>query len=294
MAVVEVLIAMQGLISILLAFAIYTDAFQMKTLIARPTTNLNMMFNFGGNKAGTSSVAIPANKKICVITGTTSGLGKETLRSLLEDGSYYVVCACRNVDKMKQVALAEGYDSKSFTVLECDLGSFESTKKFATTLRSTIKRPLDALVCNAALYQPAFDKPRYSADDIEQQLQVNHLSHFLLCSLLLPDVQKAKKGRMIIVGSITGNTNTVGGGAVAPFADLGDLRGMKAGSKNPIEMIDGKNFNGAKAYKDSKICNMMTVLELHRRYHKSTGVTFSSMYPVSSYPSCSFVNSSSL
>ena len=83
-------------------------------------------------------------------------------------------------------------------------------------------------------------------DDIEEQLQINHLSHFLLCSLLLPDVAKAKKGRVIIVGSITGNTNTIGGGAVAPFADLGDLRGLASGGKRPVAMIDGKAFNGAK------------------------------------------------
>lgn len=84
---------------------------------------------------------------------------------------------------------------------------------------------------------------------------------------------------MIIVGSITGNTNTVGGGLVYPFADLGDLKGFEQGFKDPISMIDGKPFFGAKAYKDSKLCNMQTVLELHRRYHDSTGITFSSMYP---------------
>eukprot|EP00980_Cylindrotheca_fusiformis_P029111 scaffold22725_cov221-Cylindrotheca_fusiformis.AAC.1 len=44
-------------------------------------------------------------------------------------------------------------------------------------------------------------------------------------------------------------------------------------------MADGKPFFGAKAYKDSKVCNMMTVSELHRRYHKDTGIVFSSMYP---------------
>jgi NAD(P)-dependent dehydrogenase (short-subunit alcohol dehydrogenase family) len=43
--------------------------------------------------------------------------------------------------------------------------------------------------------------------------------------------------------------------------------------------VDGKPFFGAKAYKDSKVCNMMTVSELHRRYHDSTGIVFSSMYP---------------
>lgn len=84
---------------------------------------------------------------------------------------------------------------------------------------------------------------------------------------------------MVIVGSITGNSNTIGGGGVLPLADLGDLSGLENGAKRPIAMIDGKPFNGAKAYKDSKICNMMTVNELHKRYHKSTGVTFSSLYP---------------
>ena len=92
-------------------------------------------------------------------------------------------------------------------------------------------------------------------------------------------MQRAKNARMIIVGSITGNSNTIGGGLVLPRADLGDLSGLAQGGKKPIAMIDGKEFNGAKAYKDSKICNMMTISELHRRYHKSTGITFSSMYP---------------
>ncbi len=44
-------------------------------------------------------------------------------------------------------------------------------------------------------------------------------------------------------------------------------------------MVDGKPFFGAKAYKDAKVCNMMTALELHRRYHASTGITFNTMYP---------------
>jgi hypothetical protein len=53
---------------------------------------------------------------------------------------------------------------------------------------------------------------------------------------------------MVIVGSITGNTNTLAGN-VPPKADLGDLSGL-AGQAS---MIDGKEFDGAKAYKDSKV-----------------------------------------
>jgi protochlorophyllide reductase len=82
---------------------------------------------------------------------------------------------------------------------------------------------------------------------------VNHLGHFLLVNLLLEDMSKAKGARLCIVGSITGNTNTVGGGLVYPFADLGNLKGLESGAQNPIAMADGKNFFGAKAYKDSKV-----------------------------------------
>lgn len=33
------------------------------------------------------------------------------------------------------------------------------------------------------------------------------------------------------------------------------------------------------AYKDSKVCNMLTMREMHRRFHDATGVTFASLYP---------------
>lgn len=44
-------------------------------------------------------------------------------------------------------------------------------------------------------------------------------------------------------------------------------------------MIDGGEFDGAKAYKDSKVCNMLSMLEFHKRFHEETGITFSSLYP---------------
>jgi hypothetical protein len=44
-------------------------------------------------------------------------------------------------------------------------------------------------------------------------------------------------------------------------------------------MLDGYSFIGAKAYKDSKLCNMMLANTLHDRYHRQTGIAFSSVYP---------------
>ncbi|KAK3039575.1 hypothetical protein RJ639_027719 [Escallonia herrerae] len=44
-------------------------------------------------------------------------------------------------------------------------------------------------------------------------------------------------------------------------------------------MIDGGDFDGAKAYKDSKVCNMLTIQEFHGRYNEDIQITFSSLYP---------------
>ena len=65
---------------------------------------------------------------------------------------------------------------------------------------------------------------------------------------------------------------------IPPQADLGALAGLQAGFQYPNVMIDGGEFVGAKAYKDAKVCNMLTMREFARRY-ESTGVVFSSLYP---------------
>lgn len=221
-------------------------------------------------------------KKICVITGTSSGLGKNTAKGLLEEGmkDYHVICAVRDVEKMELVADMEDFNKKDYTIMELDLNSFSSVRRFAENLNKLLdETPLDRLVCNAAVYQPSLQEAKWSEDNIEQQMQINFLSHFLLISLLMPNMKAADKARCITVGSVTGNDNTVGGGGVYPVADLRELEGLREGAISPIAMMDGRNFNGAKAYKDSKLAIMMTSNALHERYHKSTGVSFSSIYP---------------
>merc|ERR1719271_1508885 len=218
-------------------------------------------------------------RKLAVVTGASSGLGLYGALSLAKRGDYYVVLACRNVERAERVAKEMGFPANSYTVIKCELGSFKSVRDFVFNLRA-FKGPrgLDALVCNAAVYLPADPKPRFTEDGYEMSMGVNHLGHFLLTQLLMSDLEKARNARCIIVGSITGNSNTIGGGLVYPRADLGDLSGLKQGPG--AEMADGKSFFGAKAYKDSKVCNMMTVQEMHRRFHDTTGITFSSLFPV--------------
>ncbi|XP_061367195.1 protochlorophyllide reductase, chloroplastic isoform X2 [Gastrolobium bilobum] len=216
-----------------------------------------------------------------VITGASSGLGLATAKALAETGKWHVIMACRDFLKAARAAKSAGIAKENYTIMHLDLASLDSVRQFVDNFRRS-GMPLDVLVCNAAVYLPTAKEPRFTAEGFELSVGTNHLGHFLLARLLLEDLNKSDypSKRMIIVGSITGNTNTLAGN-VPPKANLGDLRGLAGGLNglNTSSMIDGGDFDGAKAYKDSKVCNMLTMQEFHKRFHEETGVTFASLYP---------------
>ncbi|KAL3325565.1 hypothetical protein AABB24_036676 [Solanum stoloniferum] len=221
-------------------------------------------------------------RKGCVIvTGASSGLGLATAKALSETGKWHVIMACRDFLKAEKAAKSVGMPKENYTIMHLDLASLDSVRQFVDNFRRS-GRPLDVLVANAAVYQPTAKEPSFTAEGFELSVGTNHLGHFLLSRLLLDDLKQSDypSKRLIIVGSITGNTNTLAGN-VPPKANLGDLRGMAGGLNgiNSSAMIDGGEFDGAKAYKDSKVCNMLTMQEFHRRYHEETGITFASLYP---------------
>ncbi|MGK7879492.1 MAG: protochlorophyllide reductase [Crocosphaera sp.] len=213
-----------------------------------------------------------------VITGASSGVGLYAAKALADRG-WYVVMACRNQPKAHQAAQSLGIPLDSYTVMHIDLGNLDSVRQFVKDFRTTGKS-LDALVCNAAIYMPLLKEPLRSPEGYELSMTTNHLGHFLLCNLMLEDLKNssAPEKRMVILGTVTHNPDELGG-KIPPRPDLGNLEGFADGFKEPISMIDGKEFEPVKAYKDSKVCNVLTMRELDRRYHQSTGIVFTSLYP---------------
>lgn len=59
------------------------------------------------------------------------------------------------------------------------------------------------------------------------------------------------------------------GGQVGSKATLGGMKGLELGFKGEVSMVDGGKYDGDKAYKDSKLCNVATSLELARRLQES-------------------------
>ena len=218
--------------------------------------------------------------KTAIITGASSGVGLYAAKAIAAKG-WHVIMACRDLNKTQEAAQAVGIPQDSYTILHLDLASLGSVREFVKMFRETGKS-LDALVCNAAVYLPLAKETQRSADGYELSVATNHLGHFLLCNLMLEDLKHSatSEPRLIILGTVTANPKELGGKIPIPAPpDLGDLQGFEAGFKAPIAMINGKKFKSGKAYKDSKLCNVLTMRELHRRYHDSTGITFSSLYP---------------
>ena len=215
-----------------------------------------------------------------IVTGASSGIGLYATKALVDRG-WQVIMACRDLAKAKAAADGLGIAPDHILLEHIDLGSQASVRDFAARFAAS-GLPLHAMVCNAAVYLPLLKEPARSPEGYEISVATNHFGHFLLSHLLLPRLEPLNGAapRLITLGTVTANSEEFGGKVPIPApADLGDLQGLEAGFKAPVAMIDGKAFKPGKAYKDSKLCNMIMNREFHRRYHGETGVVLNTLYP---------------
>jgi len=180
-----------------------------------------------------------------IITGTSSGVGLYATKALIERG-WFVVCACRDKQKMTQAAQALNLNPEQYTIIHLDLASLASVRQFVQEFRN-LHRPLRALVCNAAVYMPLLKEPLRSPEGYELSVATNHLGHFLLSLLLLDDLRNSPEPdrRLIVLGTVTANSEELGGRIPIPApADLGDLAGLEAGFTAPslVLLIIGSFF----------------------------------------------------
>jgi NAD(P)-dependent dehydrogenase (short-subunit alcohol dehydrogenase family) len=149
--------------------------------------------------------------KIAIVTGANSGIGYLTARSLAERGAY-VILACRSesrgrtaeqemtayLTELKQTNKNSAIGSVEF--IQVDMSNLASVRAFAKELRrrSGITH-VDLLINNAGI---VFPSQPLTADGIETQFGVNHLSHFLLTALLMDLLKAAPAARVISVSSV--------------------------------------------------------------------------------------------
>lgn len=138
--------------------------------------------------------------KVAVVTGSNSGIGKETARELAAKG-FHVVFACRSKEKAEEAMAytAAAVPAAKTTFLQLDTGKMKSVKAFAKAYTDHFDR-LDVLVHNAG--SGYFVKQdRVTEDGLEAFFATNYLGPFLLTNLFL-DLLKKSNGRVLCLTSI--------------------------------------------------------------------------------------------
>jgi NAD(P)-dependent dehydrogenase (short-subunit alcohol dehydrogenase family) len=192
--------------------------------------------------------------KVVLVTGATSGIGKETAIGLAKLGATVVFTTrddWRGETSRQDIVRLSG--NQKVEPLFCDLASFESIRAFAAAFRAKHDR-LHVLINNAGIWER---KRSESKDGIELTFAVNVLAPFLLTNLLLNVVEKSAPARII---NLSSGLHTRG------RVDFDDL-----------ECKQGK-FDGMAAYMQSKVAIMLFTIELAKRL-EGRGVTVNSLAP---------------
>lgn len=136
--------------------------------------------------------------RLAVITGGSTGLGKETARVLAGAGADVFIGA-RSESKLEQarVDLIEA-GARNVIVFPLDLMESDSVSRFAECVLK-LGRPIDLLINNAGIMAGPLVR---NSLGIEAQFATNYVGHALLTSLLAPALTRAKNARLISLSSV--------------------------------------------------------------------------------------------
>ncbi len=193
-----------------------------------------------------------SEKKAVVITGATSGIGLAAARNLAAS-NFFVVGVGRSEEKCRIAKTLIQTESPNSAVeyLTADLSVQRNIRELAASIENlTASRGcegLAGLVNNAATVASWYTT---TAEGYELQFAVNHLAPFLLTRLLLPLLQSAPEARIVTVSSGSHRSGRI------HWDDL-HLR---------------KGYHLLKAYRQSKLANVIFTYELARRLGKHGSV----------------------
>lgn len=134
-----------------------------------------------------------------IVTGGNTGLGFQCASVLSADCGNVVVIACRDVKAAEPAAHKLRQGGGRVEVLPLDLSEQSSVHAFVDEFRARKLPPLAGIVCNAG--GQSVVAPTRTAEGYETTFGVNHLGHYLLARLMLPDL--APGGRITFVASNT-------------------------------------------------------------------------------------------
>jgi NAD(P)-dependent dehydrogenase (short-subunit alcohol dehydrogenase family) len=199
--------------------------------------------------------------RVAVITGANSGLGYHTALELARNGARVVVASRSDVRGKEAVAriIAEVPDA-DLDLRGLDLASLADIRTFADGVASAYPS-IDLLINNAGVMAI----PRSTtADGFEMQLGTNHLGHFALTGLLLPNLLATSKARIVTVSSTA----------------------HKPGHINFDDLMSEQRYRKWNVYSNTKLANLLFTYELQRKL----AAAGSSVIAVAAHPGTSATN----
>src|SRR5258707_9803495 len=191
--------------------------------------------------------------KICLITGATNGIGKETALGLARLGATVIVVGrSRDLGAATVAEIKQKSGNSNVESMTADLSSMAEVRRLAKEFKAKYNA-LHVLVNNAGAI---FLSRQLSPDGYEMTFALNHLSYFLLTNLLLDLIKASAPARIVNVSSDSHERAHIN------FDDLQSTKG----------------YTGIGAYGQSKLANIMFTYELARRLSE-TGVTVNAVHP---------------
>ena len=139
-----------------------------------------------------------SHKTFTLITGASSGFGTEFARLCAADGRNLILVARRG-DKLAKLAAELGTDI-TIHIIAQDLSEHGAAEKVYKRIRR-LGTPVDQVINNAGFGDyAAFDRANTTRQEYMIALNITTLT--LLTNLLLPDMVKAKRGRILNIGSV--------------------------------------------------------------------------------------------
>ncbi|MGZ5470080.1 MAG: SDR family oxidoreductase [Nitrososphaeraceae archaeon] len=141
------------------------------------------------------------NKKVAVVTGSSSGIGLETSLLLARNG-FYTYVTMRNLTKSKTITDLKQKEKLSLEVLKLDVTTDESVKEAIHRITNEQGR-IDVLVNNAgyALVGP-FEE--LSIEEFKEQFETNVFGVIRVTQSVLPIMRRQKCGTIVNISSIAG------------------------------------------------------------------------------------------
>ncbi len=189
-----------------------------------------------------------------VVTGANSGVGFEAARELLRHGAQ-VILACRSPEKAEaaRAVLQRDMPCCRADVRLLDLASLASVREFA----AAVEGPLQLLINNAGVM--AIPR-RTTQDGFEMQIGTNHLGHFALTGLLLPNVLEAAQQAR------------AGSDGWPPRIVTVSSQAHRIGRLNLTDINSERSYDKWAAYGQSKLANLLFMHELDARL-RAAGVS---------------------